>query len=49
MDTATLVQFRVPANRKWWLAFMQTYYEQVDVPGSTKHILWQLKKNTTAN
>jgi hypothetical protein len=49
MDTATLVQFRVPANRDWWLAFMQTYYEPVDVPGSTKQILWQLKKNTTSN
>lgn len=43
MDTATLARFRIPANRDWWLAFMQAYYEPVAVPGSTKPILWRLK------
>jgi hypothetical protein len=43
MDPSTLSAFRNPANRDWWLSFMNTWYEPVTVPGSTGQILWRLK------
>ena len=43
MDPATLSTFRNPANRDWWISFMNTWYEPVTVSGSTSHILWRLK------
>jgi hypothetical protein len=44
MKQADLTEFCNPANRQWWLSFMQTYYQPLAVPGSTGTILWGLKK-----
>jgi hypothetical protein len=45
MDAATIENFSNPANRDWWLSFMNKFYQQVPVTGRAESILWQLKDN----
>jgi len=42
-DKKRLGWFRDPAGAGWLLSFMNTYYEQVALPGKPDPILWKLK------
>jgi hypothetical protein len=43
MDPANPI--RNARNREWWIAFVQTHYQPVPMPGKTQTLLWQLKAN----
>jgi hypothetical protein len=44
MDAATINEFLNPANRDWWLTFIQTHYQPVAVPGRNgPPLLWKWK------
>src|SRR5260221_937710 len=42
-DREWLSRFHNPASANWFLSFMNTWYEQVPLPGEPNSILWKLK------
>ncbi len=34
-----------PADRDWWMSFMQAHYERVTLPGSPTTVLWRSKES----
>lgn len=45
MDPGAPATILNPANRSWWMNFMQTHYQPVPLPATGKTALWQLKDN----
>jgi hypothetical protein len=44
MDSVELAKFLNPANRAWWLSFLQTHYRQVPLAGGQGSSLWEIKE-----
>jgi len=45
MDTSYVDLLRNPANRAWWLSFLETHYRQVPLSDAGSITLWELKAN----